>query len=328
MKAKKKKVGVGDWAKITEEWVESNRRNVEVLNFVVKTYDALTKVGVATQNRLKSMGDVTKETESEFDYLLEGAQFQNGKWKIRGINTLRNNLLTKMKHLLEAYPLYTEWLRKIPGIGEFLAAKLILLYYFRFVPICKDCGAELVKEPKGEDQEEGRNGGGNTFVCSGCGKKAKGEGNLSHKVMLKDFQMLSGWRHYMGRDNDPVTGRMRKRARGETMSFSPEGRRITYMIGDQLIKQTPSPYRAYYDKRREYRESTHPGPAKKNHRHQMSRNEVSKLLLAHMWMVARHIEGKPITKPWIFENEVGGVRHSHVIQPYFWEHGEITWTEE
>jgi hypothetical protein len=199
---------------------------------------------------------------------------------------------------LEMWPIWTEWMEKVPGCGAVLAAKLINLFYYRFEPVCAACGGSLKKDES-------------AFVCQACGKEAKGEGVLKYNIGFKEFANISKWWAYLGMHT--VDGKKPRRQKGVVANWSTEGRTTCYHLGDQFIKQGGL-YRGFYDERKKKREKTHPD-ASAGHRHVMSKNETVKLFLAHMWTVDCLLRGVEPTKP--YAGTIMG--HTGIIDPFYFE---------
>ena len=261
------------------------------LNYLVKTYQGINKLVVATKLRLNS---INPDADSKADPVLGGEDGNKGLESAKGVCS-RN-----IEKCLKEHPIWTEWAVNVPGCGPAIAGTLLVLWKWKSLPICNDCGGLLEK-----------NGG---MFCLDCGKEAKGDGVLSYRIEQRDFPNISKWWAYLGR-HCSEEGRMPKRRKGEVANWSTVGRTITYQLGECFVKSSAlsNPYRAYYDSRKIYREKTHP-EASKGHRHNMAKNETVKLFLGHWWQVARTLEGKPLTDP--YPIQIQG--HSGVIAPYFW----------
>jgi len=255
------------------------------LNFMCRTYDGINKLIVSTKNRLQSLNP---EAIVKLNDIVQGMESQKGK------------VSRRIGKELEFYPVWNDWMVNVPGIGPAIAGNLIILYYYRFMPCCKDCGTVLEKKE-------------NTFWCSQCEKSVKGEGNLNHKIEIKDFPMISSWWHYMGRH--VVDGNVPKRAKGVVSDWSTPGRQVGFQIGQSFIKMKPDHlYRAYYDTRHRLRDKTHP-EATKMHKMNMCLNETIKLFLSHFWQVARTLDGLPLTDPYIVAKDP----IHKIILPFYWE---------
>ena len=263
---------------------------VKSLNYLLRTYDGLNKLIVSAKNRMASLNPEAV------------AAYQDD---IKTMESLRGKFSRKIARELVYWPIWTEWMKHIQGIGPYIAGNLIVLYYYRFVAICTHCGADLAKL---EDKD-----GKKTLACTACGKPSKSEGLLKHRIELKDFERISNWWSYMGQANGP-DGKMIKKKKGVTCNFSPRGRLITYQIGEQFEKRSAEhDYRRFYDERKKKHviKNADTTPV---HRQRMARREAAKLFLAHFWMVARTIDKKTLTAP--YAQTILG--HTGIIDPFYW----------
>lgn len=281
-----------DWNSIAKE-----------LNYSVKTYKSLTKMIVQTKQRAWAYG-----IDLESDELLTGEiNDKTGKVKRQGLESLKAVALRRVQKNLKDFPIWSEWLANVPGIGPAIAGELVSLYYFKSIVICPKCNSDMDKLP-------GPEGEGSVWVCRECKSRAKGQGVLRYRVELRDFPTISSWWHFMGRP--VVNGAMPKRKTGVVSDWSTNGRTLGYQIREQFNILGPShKYRQYADKRKRYREGTHPN-ATKGHRHNMAWNETVKLFLSHFWQVAHLLDGQPLTEPWCVK--FGGHDPEHIIPPYYW----------
>jgi hypothetical protein len=260
------------------------------LRYFLRTYDAMNKIITATKLRLQStMPDADPAHQDE----------------VQVIESLKGKMSRRISKELELYDIWTHWMKEIGGIGPFIAGNLIMLYYFRHVALCKKCGADLVD-----------------FNCPACGWKSSGNGLLTFRTEIKDFQNISKWWKYMG-VHCGADGSKPKRKKGLKQDWSSTGRLIAYNIGENINKQKESNlYKAFYLERKKKREKTHPN-ASKLHRHRMAMNEMAKLFLAHFWTVARTLDGKPVTKP--YAGTIMG--HTGIIKPFYFDQ-EIIYENE
>jgi len=275
----------------------TSQENIEAINylkFMVRTYDGITDLITGTKQRLLQMNP---EVNPKNDFLLGG---ENGT---KGLEAVKGALVRRMEKELIHWPLWTQWLKQVPGIGPSFGAKLIVMYYYKFVPVC-ECGTGLIKQ-------EG------TFWCETCQKSSKGEGNTKYKVVERDFPCISSWWKFMGVHCD-AEGRKPKRKAGVVCDWSTAGRTLAYLIGTSFMKLSPEKclYRDFYDARIVKRLKTHPD-ATKMHRMNMARNEAGRLFLAHMWTVARTLDGKPVSLPYAFT--IMGHSEDHYIKPPYFE---------
>lgn len=259
------------------------------LNYAVKTYKSLTKMIVQSLQRANAYGiDVSA------DPLIFGEI--EGKKKLQGLEQIKSRAARNIEKILRDFPIWGDWLVNVPGIGPAIGGELVSLYYFKSIAVCVECGADL---------EE--------FKCPICRKEAKGQGVLKYRTEMRDFPTISSWWHFLGRH--VVDGKMPKRQTGVQNDWSTPGRTVGFQIREQFNRQAPShKYKAYAEKRKRYREGTHP-EATKGYRHNMAWNEAVKLFLSHFWQVARTLDGLPLTDPWSVK--FGGHDADHIIPPYY-----------
>lgn len=273
----------------------ANQESVSYLNYLIRTYKQLTDIIAATKNRLQSLpGD----HPVKFDRILHGEESEYGKEQ--GLETVKGRINRLIGKELPEFDVWERWLKDVPGIGNVIAAELIMLYYYRFTPVCKECMADLEKID-------------GTLWCPGCEKSVKGDGNLDHKLGYKDFATISKWWAYMGRDIKD--GKMRKRTKGVTSNWSASGRKLGFTIGDSFNKQTPDhKYKAVLLEEKAKYERKQPDITK-GHRHNMARNNAVKLFLSHFWTVCRTLDGKPVTKA--YAQTIMG--HTNWVEPFYFE---------
>ncbi len=277
----------------------TNEEQVQYLNFLVKEYIGVTKLIASTKQRLQSLPG--EDRDAEFDTLLKGQNHETG------LETIKGRINRELEKEIKSWDVWELWAKNIPGIGAYIAAQLIILFYYRFVPVCKDCGGSLVKGDK--ETETGKVI--KTLICSKCNKVAK-EGLLNHKLEYKDFPTISKWWAYMGRHT--VDGVMPKRKAGVVSNWSTVGRTLGFHIGDQFNRQQDDhPYKAILNTRKLKRQKDHPEWSK-GHVHNAAKNETVKIFLTHWWTVARTLEGKPVSEPY-----VGALMgHTNIIKPFYW----------
>lgn len=298
--------------------------NVKQLSYLIKTYEDVTQTISSAKNRLGA--DLDLAENADFDVVLKG------EGKAEGLITVKGRLLRGIEKELQMWDVWELWLKNVPGIGPWIAGELILLYYYRHVAVCKECGGKLMKQ-EGE-REDGRKI--NVLVCSECGKKAK-DGVLKYRIEIKDFPTISKWWAYMGRhtacpkcgglvknENGKQCcvkcgctdgGVMPKRKAGVVSNWSTLGRTLGFHIGEQFNRQQDSnPYKKFLLERKRKYEKTHP-EWKKGHVHNAAKNDTIKLFLSHFWTVVRKLSGLPVSEP--YAGVIMG--HTNIIAPFFWE---------
>jgi Zn finger protein HypA/HybF involved in hydrogenase expression len=297
---------------------------IRYLNYLIRSYDGLNKLMVQVQNRKHAM---LPEVPMENLQILHGYRSSEGNYQ--GLIALKYKISQEIKAALPAWDIWTYWLEKVPGIGPYIAGKHIVMHYYRFTAVCPECGGDLEKQD-------------GAFVCLGCGKNVKGEGNLQFRIDFRTWPTAASWWHYMGVHNaphcrtcgkrvskqnglwmcpqcklpeaDPIFKKPKKQKNMQA-DWSSQGRALCFQVSESFVKQNIGHlYRAYYDKRKAIRERTHP-EASKGHRNNMAKNEMSKLFESHFWMVARELSGLPVPLPKICEIDPA---HT-LITPYYWD---------
>lgn len=266
------------------------------LNFNCKTYDAINKANVSTQNRLIHLS-AEKPCDNEI---------------VKSLDSLKGKISRYILKDLEYWPIWNEWLKDLMGIGPFIAGNLILLYYYRFVAICPKCGTDIIKK---EIEKENKIGIKiNTFFCPACNKSIKGDGVLKHRVdKSKDFPNVSKWWKYMG--EHVVDGKMPKNKAGVTSDWSPKGRQISYQIGESFNHMSSEHlYKKHLLEHKAKLEIKYPEKTP-GHRHNMAGMVMEKLFLSHFWHIARELEGKSTRG--VYADVILG--HTGIIPPFYYE---------
>ena len=277
-----------------------NTEIVQYLNFLTKQYDGVTQLIAKTKQRIVSLPGHS-EDELDCDTALKG------DGKSEGLLTVQGRYSRAIEKELVQWDVWTEWLSKVPGIGAWTAAKLIILFNYKFVPVCKECGGEFEKTEK---ETQGKLI--NVLTCVDCGRVAK-DGVLKHKVVRRDFPTVSKWWAYMGRHT--VDGVMPKRKKGTQANWSTPGRTLGFLIGEQFNRQgDDNPYKRILLQHKEKHARRHPEWSK-GHVHNAAKNEAVKIFLAHFWHVSRVLEGLPVSEP--YAGAIMG--HTNIIKPPYWE---------
>lgn len=320
----------------------TDQNEIAFLKFLCRSYDGVNRTIVATKNRLQAMApDMTEEQVKRY-WMVAGMIENKAGTSIRyqGLQNIKDEISRRIKKELVLWPIWTQWMSKIPGIGANIGGNLILLYYYRFQPCCKDCQTILEKVD-------------GTFYCPTCDKSVKGEGSLVFNIEFRDFPRISSWWHFMGRHNlahcpacrkrlgdddacpnkdcqnfrkiiaDPIY-LIPKHQAGMVSDWSPVGRQIGYQIADQFNRKRAEdhPYKRYLLERKarhEKKNETREKPWSKGYIHNAGKNETIKLFLSHFWQVARTLDGKPLTEPYIVaKNPV-----HNIIPPFYWDEDDV-----
>ena len=274
-----------------------NTANIAYMNYLIRTYQAVTKGIASTKNRLQSLpGD----HPVKFDNILHGED--NGKNKEVGLITIKGRIARMVGNELIHWDIWNLWLKDIPGIGPVTAAELIMLYYYRFIPVCSKCKTDIEKI-------------NDTYWCSKCEKSLKGDGLLNYRTEEKDFANISKWWAYMGRDIRD--GAMRKKKKGEQMNWSAAGRKLGFLIGECFNKQQPDHLykKVWLEERAKYHKVPEKTRWTTGHIYNASKNNTVKLFLAHFWTVARTLSGKDVTLPYAMTI----MGHTGYVAPFYFD---------
>lgn len=279
-----------------------NEEVMRNLNFLVKEYDGLNKMITSTKNRLHHLNPEAIEKQQDIVQILEALKGTGKKTEeTKGIPTLE----TRMAKELKLFPIWSEWLKKIKGVGPSIGAHLLTLYYPRWVVYCPQCKKDLPDFYQKTDREEKKK-----RECPECGTKIKGSGIFPTRMEIRDFSTVSRWWSYMGKAIDPVTGRIVRKTKGQQANWSSEGKALCFHLGEEFVRQRTPGYRDFYDELKE-----------KGRHHDDAKNRAVKLFLSHFWTVARSIDGLPVSYP--YPMQILG--HTGLIMPFGWDK-EITFT--
>ena len=273
---------------VNEDRIKSLKRNV-------RDYESLTRTIASRKNRLQADG-----VDPKLDNILGRED------KSPGLITIKGRLERNIRADIEDWPVWLEWGRNVPGLGAAKGAgPLILGYYYKFNPVCKDCGGDLKLLKDAEDDEK------KTYLCLECGKKS--EGMLTHRMAIRDYPKISNWWTMCGR-GDPKYKKRRKGCSEQEAkkAGSPRLKQSGFHLADSFIKQTNKYYEFYIQVKDEYRLKQPEWTKMKCSNY--AKNNMIKLFLSHWWQVAREIDELPITEP--YASTILG--HTGVIKPFYW----------
>ena len=263
---------------------------VRELKVALKEYDRINRVIVANMNQSQAINP-------EKDLNLDKSH--------QSLISYKNSKAREISKILTYWPVWTEYLVKVPGVGPYVGGNLIILYYYKFIPVCKHCGGDLIINSGAEDN----------YACSKCGKKASGAGILNHRIQERDFPKVSQWWSFMGRAPVSEDGKLPKRKKGVQSKWSSTGRLISWEFTEQVNRHKETdPYKAFLLSEKAKLEAKRP-ELTKGHRHNMAKNKTAKLFLSHFWQVARVIAGKPVTEPY----SMAHLGHVGMIDPFYWD---------
>ena len=272
---------------------------IAIPELLTKQYDGVTQLIAKTKQRIVSLPGHS-EDELDCDTALKG------DGKSEGLLTVQGRYSRAIEKELVQWDVWTEWLSKVPGIGAWTAAKLIILFNYKFVPVCKECGGEFEKTEK---ETQGKLI--NVLTCVDCGRVAK-DGVLKHKVVRRDFPTVSKWWAYMGRHT--VDGVMPKRKKGTQANWSTPGRTLGFLIGEQFNRQgDDNPYKRILLQHKEKHARMHPEWSK-GHVHNAARTRLLRYSLPTSGMFHGYWRG---CRCRTYAGAIMG--HTNIIKPPYWE---------
>jgi hypothetical protein len=111
-----------------------------------------------------------------------------------------------------------------------------------------------------------------------------------------------------------VDGKSERPTKGQKLGYNKRVRTTCFLIGESFLR-SGSPYRAEYDKAREYYAANRPDWTDL-HQHNAAMRKMVKLFLQHFWVTWRQLEGLSISKPYV--NEKLGHEHYYGPESYGW----------
>ncbi len=111
-------------------------------------------------------------------------------------------------------------------------------------------------------------------------------------------------------------GMRERKEKGKKLHYNTRLKCACYLVATSFLRTSGSPYRALYDKARDYYDKERPEWTK-GHKHLASMRKMTKVFLAHLWIVWRTMEDLPTGQAYI----IGRNGHSHTIEPmgFGWE---------
>jgi hypothetical protein len=112
-----------------------------------------------------------------------------------------------------------------------------------------------------------------------------------------------------------MDGEREKPTKGEKLHYNKRLKSTMYLVAGSFLKSN-SPYRAVYDRAREYYAANRPDWTA-GHQHNAAMRKMIKFYLAHLWEIWRQMEGLPVRNLYAIDN----LGHTHYEPPakYGWE---------
>lgn len=217
---------------------------------------------------------------------------------IYGITTIFENAQTFEKDIerlikkqIKNHALYNQYLQKITGIGDLLAAGLIAYIddiekFHHVSSLWQYCGYGM-----------------NRF-CPQCKKPTSREVEYHTGKTVKKLHPLEVCPVCMGK-TIPI---IQRRISGYQSNWNDKLKVLAWKAGSSFVKQTPkrSKYRALYDQIKAEEHQKHPERIKEKskvfyndgHLHNRAMRKVVKIFLAHLWQTWRRQYGLEATEPY------------------------------
>ena len=135
-----------------------------LLSYRIKLYESMSLAIVSSSNRRFALSQK-----------IEGLDINDPN--IDSMEKIKSKLSRLIEKELEKFTIWNDYLKNIPGIGPFLAAKLISIYLYKTLNICPVCGEVLVSE-----KDEG-------MYCLTCEKKVSWDDKKT-KIFPRDFPTI------------------------------------------------------------------------------------------------------------------------------------------
>ena len=254
--------------------MEKSLEHYVELKRLVDVYYDVQDVRIRTANRLRLLPQKT------------GAVYPSR------LKEVEKSLKNQIEALLEQERIYTEWLKKIKGIGPCLGGGLLANIMVRFATVdsLKECD-ELQQE---------------------YAMKTKDKAYLVPEMRgIKEFPTISKLWAFSGMH--VVDGKAPKRKRGAKINWNPKMRVLCWKLGKSFV-MVGDFYKSLYRQFKEaymQREDLKKGKGWKGHIDMMARRKTVKVFLQHLWLKWRQLEGLEVTQPYAI-NKLG---HKSYISP-------------
>ena len=266
-------------------------RKLAVLKQLVATYYGVQKVRVAMGNRIA--GIIKEYGEGEYmNSLIETFEVSEN---------IEKTIIKHVRPILREFPIYTEWLRHVKGIGDVLAAGLIAgiktpARFSNISKLWKYCGYH-VENGQAPRRRTGQKVSWNPFMKTLCWKVGESF------VKTKGYYRKAYDRFRAVEERKSEEGLVRKV--DEAIGFVPKDKRAIELIGQRPIKRedVAKLKKAGIDELLVGMTNAHIFARAKR--------KTVKLFLAHLWIVWRELEGLEVTKP--YANAILG--HADFIEP-------------
>jgi len=278
---------VSEYGVLSKEQMEK----LAVLRQLVSSYYGIQKVRVAMGNR--TMAIVKEYGETEHTKMLKDVYDISEK--------IEKTIVKYIRSIVKEFPIYTQWLKYVVGVGDVLAAGLIagIKTPARFSNISKlwhYCGQHVV-DGEAPSRQRGAKVDWNPFMRTLCWKL--GESFVKTKGFYR-----SAYDRFRGEEE-------RKNEEGiirpidKCVGYIPRDDKVVEIVGDKPLTKSK------IEKLKKMGYAELRVGMTKAHIHARAKRKTVKLFLAHLWHKWREIEGLPITKP--YAHTLLG--HSDFVEP-------------
>lgn len=176
---------------------------------------------------------------------------------------LENDISKKISKVIEYFPIWTEFLEDVKGVGSTLAAALI-----------SEIDIEKAKYPS------------SLWKYCGYDVTDDGEGRSKKKkhLVTKIYEDSEG-----------------NEVEAKGITYNPNAKNIAWKIGKQML-MSRSPYKRIYNERKEY-EKNRDEDISDGHAHARALRYMIKQFLKELHVRWRKLEGLEISEPWIVKQE-------------------------
>ncbi|OPY76754.1 MAG: hypothetical protein A4E65_03104 [Syntrophorhabdus sp. PtaU1.Bin153] len=204
------------------------------------------------------------------------------------LETLEKKTEGVLKEIVDATPIWAQWMKDRKGIGAKMAGSLI---------------AEILDISKFDTVSSlwAYFGLTSQYVLAECDKGHKiimaSDKHKTCPVLESDTgERCGGIITIIER----VEGKAPKRKRGYHYLFNSRGKTLAWKIGQQFLKQGEDVYRQIYYKQKQKEKQKNPDISD-GHAHNRALRKMVKIFLSHLWVEWRTIESLPVREPYAME---------------------------
>lgn len=249
-----------------------------LLYLAAVSLDDLERVRIAAENRLRQLTRDEPDADGEergFGLTADNPQVRAQQAVLDGLAALEHGAELALKRQLRVHPLHG-WIKGTVGVGEKQAARLLAAIgdpYWNTLhnrprtvsELWAYAGYKVILADRGTtDTPTGRVGG----------EQSDGDpGQHGHETQ------------------DALAGVAVRRKKGRRSNWSSVAKMRAYLIAESCIKQSRSPYRGLYEKRRAHTAITRPDWTA-GHSHNDALRVVAKEVLKDLWRAARDVHAE------------------------------------